>query len=77
MQEAPKVGKILLRAKKINGNLDNCEFGADDDRFSPYDYHNALEIFEIARKENITTQAAANRIAEERLAAIAHMNSRL
>jgi len=40
-------------------------------------YTRALEIFEIARKENITTQAAANRIAEERLAAIAHMNSRL
>jgi len=40
-------------------------------------YSRALEIFEIARKENITTQAAANRIAEERLAAIAHMNSRL
>lgn len=40
-------------------------------------YTRALEIFEIARKENLTTQAAANRIAEERLAAIAHMNSRL
>lgn len=40
-------------------------------------YTRALEIFEIARKENITTQAAANRIAEERIAAIAHMNSRL
>lgn len=40
-------------------------------------YTRALEIFDIAKKENITTQAAANRIAEERIAAIAHINSRL
>lgn len=40
-------------------------------------YSRALEIFQIASQENITTQAAANRIAEERIAAVAHINSRL
>ena len=40
-------------------------------------YPRALEIFEIAAKEKITTQAAANRIAEERIRLVAHINSRL
>ncbi|MBK7443729.1 MAG: Glu/Leu/Phe/Val dehydrogenase [Chitinophagales bacterium] len=40
-------------------------------------YPRAIEIFEIAAKEKITTQAAANRIAEERIRLVAHINSRL
>ncbi len=40
-------------------------------------YTRALEIFTIASKENITTQQAANRIAEERINAVAKINARL
>ncbi len=40
-------------------------------------YTRALEIFDIAKKNDITTQEAANKIAEERIAAVASINSRL
>lgn len=40
-------------------------------------YTRALEIFDIASKEKITTQAAANSIAEARIKAVAHINSRM
>lgn len=40
-------------------------------------YQRALEIFAVAAQNNITTQAAANRVAEERIRAVAHINARL
>ncbi len=40
-------------------------------------YQRALEIFSVASSNNITTQAAANQVAEARLRAVAHINSRL
>lgn len=40
-------------------------------------YDRAMEIFQVAAKNNITTQAAANQVAEERIRAIANINARL
>ncbi len=40
-------------------------------------YERTIEIFELAKQENITTQEAANKIAQNRIDAIAKINSRL
>lgn len=40
-------------------------------------YDRALEIFAVAAANNLTTQAAANRVAEERIQAVAQINARL
>jgi len=40
-------------------------------------YTRALEIFRVADEQKITTQAAANRVAEQRLMSIGHINARL
>jgi len=40
-------------------------------------YDRALEIFELAAKENLTTQQAANQLAEKRIRAMAKLNARM
>jgi len=57
LQNPSQFGRFVLRAEKTNNEIGKCELASDNNSFTPYDYLNAISIFEdeLTSKRNNET----------------------